>query len=354
MKKFEPTVSTERYVTDLSLAFNWYNQNKDKKDARSYLKDYIKKNFTEYEVVIFDKLPDNKIVNTYAWVTRMIHNGVISLKDKDHKNLDNYLQCILNTSELTPIILPEEVDKPNRPSVRDSTREKALEYIGELEGALDNFLLNGDELNLYIDLKTRSIPQPYCTFIDSWIKNKAGQFISVYESEDPDIKEAYSNLGKRKLTQIIKLISTWLEDLNRYSQFKKANRKPRVKKAKPAGVQVAKLKYKREDSVYNIRSVSSAEIVGAEQVWIFNTKYKRLSVYRSDSSAGIQVKNSTLQNYQPDNCEQKTIRNPKDILQKVISGGKVSLRRLMGEITAKETPVTGRINEDCIILRIIK
>jgi hypothetical protein len=351
VKVIEPVVNPENYKSSLSAAFNWYNQEKDKKDARSYLKDYITQHFTKNDIKVFDKVSDGKIISTYGWISRMVLNGTLTLNEADQNKFSNYLQIILDTSDL-PVEEPE-VEKVARPSVCDNMKEKVNEYLGELEGAIDDFLIEGKELNLYNDLKNRTIPQPYCPFIEEWIKKKAGEYIEVYESSDEQIKEGYSHLGKRKVTQLIKLISSWTEDLDRYSQFKKANRKPRAKKVKPAGVQVAKLKYKREDSELGIKSVLPPEMVGASQVWVYNTKYKKLAVYRSDSSSGIQVKGTTLQNYEPDLCEQKTLRKPKETLKEVLNAGKVQLRRIIPELTTKESPVNGRINEDCLIIRVI-
>lgn len=348
----EPVVNPENYTSSLSVAFTWYSQGMEKKDARAFLKDYITHHFTKNDVKVFDKVPDSKIITTYGWISRMLLNGALTLKDNDNVRFSSYIQTLLDTSDQVEEVVEEE--KAPRPSVRDNMKEKVNEYLGELEGAVDDLIINGKEFNLYNDLKSRAIPQPYCPYIEDWIKKVAGEFITVYESADEQIKEAYSNIGKRKLTQIIKVISTWTEDLDRYSQFKKANRKPRVKKAKPAGVQVAKLKYKREDTELKIKSVSPVELIGATQVWIYNTKYKKLAVYRSETTTGIQVKGSSLQNYDPDLCEQKTLRKPVETLKAVLAAGKVQLRRIIPELTTKETPVNGRVNEECIILRVIK
>lgn len=353
LKVQEPVVNPDNYKVSLSKALYWYHQEKDKKDARSYLKEYISSHFTKHDVKVFDKLPDNKIVNTYAWISRMVHTGALTLHENEHIKFDNYLQSILDTSDY---VEEEEVvvEKVVRPSVRDNMEEKVREYLGELEGAIDAFILEGTELNLYNDLKARTIPQPYCSYIDVFLKKKASEFIFVYETTDKEYKEAYEHLGKRKLTQLIKLLSGWIEDLERYAQFKKANRKPRPKKVKTPAQQIAKLKYKKEDTELGIKSVFPSEMVGASQVWVYNTKYKKLAVYRSEAGDGIQVKGSSLQNYDPDISEQKALRKPKETLKQVLSAGKVQLRRIVPELTTKDTPVNGRINEECLIVRVIK
>lgn len=354
LKIHEPVVNPDNHNASLSNALYWYHQEKDKKDARAYLKAYISEHFTKQDVKVFDKLPDNRIINTYAWISRMLSTGALTLKDNEYVKFDNYLQSILDTSDYIEEEEPVEADKPVRPSVRDNMEEKVREYLGELEGAIDDFTVNGNELNLYNDLKARAIPQPYCAYIDAFLKKKASEYVFVYETTDKEYKDAYSHLGKRKLTQLIKMLSEWLEDLERYAQFKKANRKPRPKKVKTPAQQIAKLKYKKEDTELGIKSVFPSEMVGASQVWIYNVKYKKLSAYRCDSTIGMQVKGSTLQNYDPDQCEQKTLRKPGETLKKVLDAGKIQLRKILSELTTKESTVNGRINEDCLIIRVIK
>lgn len=339
------------YVSQLSYAFNWYNQEKDKKDAISYLRDYIKATLGGDEVKQFDKIPDNEISTTYGWLARMHFNGC-RVGSYELQKLETYTKELLVRKVTEKVIKVK--DTTPKPSVQDYMLEKVSEYLGELEGMLDDYITQKKEFDLYKDLQARSIPKPYCAHIEQWVRRKAQEFVTVYESTDPEIKEAYSNFTRPQLTRLIKLCSQCIEDVERYGEFKKANRKPRVKKQVAPGIQVAKLKYMREFAELNLKSVMASEIVGASQVWVYNTKYKRLAAYRTESTTGLQVKGTTLQNYDPDMCEQKALRKPAEVLKKVLTAGKVQLRRVLPELTTKETPVNGRINEECIILRVIK
>jgi len=343
--------SLEDYNSRLAIAFNWYNQEKEKKDARSYLRHFITHTVNKDAGKILDRASDSEIINTWGWVARMVSNGTV-LSEKHQNNLNNYIKKILTRKPE----LPEEKieERVVRPSVRDFMEEKIQEYIGELEGVIDEIITGDKEFDLYKDLQYRHIPVQYCPYIDTWIKQKAGLYIEVYSSADDQIKEGYSNLGKRKITQLIKTTSAWLEDLERYAQFKKANRKPKAKKTKSPAQQVEKLKYKKEDTSLSIKSIVPTDIIGSSQVWVYNTKNKKLSVYRTDSVTGIQVKNSSLQNYDPDLCEQKTLRKPDTILKQVLTLGKIPLRKLIGELSTKDSPVNGRINEECLIIRALK
>lgn len=351
MRKTEPVgllPDLPNYVSKLARALNWYNSEVDRKEARGFIRNYIIAKQGREPLKFFDRIPEQHIKPTYGWLARLIINGN-TFKEQDQKRLDDYVNYLF-TVELAP----PKVVVAEKPTVRDHMRDKVAEYLGELEHAFDIMVATGSEFDLRKDMQARSIPAPYVPMVQEWVKKKAAEFIFVYETSDTEYKEAYSNITKRRLTSIIKALSQWLEDLDSYNEFKKANRKPRVKKVKPPGVQVQKLKYKIQDPELGIRSVNPVEMVGCTQVWVYNTKNRKLAVYRSESSTGIQVKGSSLQNYDPDLSEQKTLRKPSETLKAVLSAGKIQLRRIISELTTKESTGTGRINDDCIILRAIK
>jgi hypothetical protein len=295
-----------------------------------------------------DNVSDSDIILTYGWLARMILNGNMLLP-RHIEDLDSYLTTLPLTKEVIKV-----VDKTPRPSVRDYMQDKIAEVIGDLEGAIDTFIEEDKEFELYNYLQANSIPKPYCKDIEEWARKRGIEFTEVYKTTDDDIKEGYSNISRRKQANLVKMFGAFIVDLERYTQFKKANRKPRAVRIKPPGVQVAKLKYKKEDTELGIKSVLPSEIVGASQVWVYNVKYKRLAAYRSDSVQGIQVKGSTLQNYDPDMSECRSIRRPEAFLKVILDASKVKLRKLLSDLTTKGYDVTGRINDECIIVRVIK
>lgn len=341
------TAELTNYKSALSRAFNFYNQDKDKKDARAYLLQYAKVKSLDTKGI--SGVPDNQISTTYGWTARLILNGNI-LIPKHIEQLETYIKSL--KSDVVEKVVVE--DKPARPSVRDYMQDKIAEVIGELEGQVDAFIKEDKEFDLYNYLQANSIPKPYCKDIDTWARKRGMEFTEVYQTTDKELKEAYSHIGRRQQANIVKMFGSFIVDLEKYTQFKKANRKPRVTKAKPPAVQVAKLKFKKEDTELGIKSVNPSEMVGASQVWIYNVKYKRLAAYRSDSAQGIQVKGSTLQNYDPDMSECRSIRRPEAFLKVLLDASKVKLRKLLSDLTTKGYDVTGRINDECIIVRVIK
>ena len=340
------TADLANYKSALSHAFNFYNQDRDKKDARAYLKQYAKVKSLDTKGI--DGVSDNQISTTYGWTARLLLNGN-ALIPKHVEQLETYIKSLKSDTVVKVV-----EDKPARPSVRDYMQDKIAEVIGELEGNVDSFIKEEKEFDLYNYLQANSIPKPYCKDIEEWARKRGAEFADVYHTTDKELKEAYSFIGRRQLAGIIKMFAAFIVDLEKYAQFKKANRKPRVTKVKPPAVQVAKIKYKKEDTELGIKSVNPSEMVGASQVWVYNVKYKRLAAYRSDSAQGIQVKGSTLQNYDPDMSECRTIRRPEAFLKVLLDASKVKLRKLLSDLTTKGYDVTGRINEECIIVRVIK
>ena len=347
---FEPLTSKIQagdtgYKTELIRALNWYHSEQERKDATKHARAYVKANFPKF-LVGFDKAK-GEVSPTFGFLARLSTRGA-KLSEYHVQELHSYLEkyCKVNTTAV--------VTTPARASIQENMEVKAREYMGSIEGALDDFIKEGREFNLEADLKSKEIPKAYAPKIEIFLKKKLREIIEVIEAKDKDLVEGYGNLKKKTQKDYAKFLASMIEGLNKYAAFKQANRKPRPKKVKPPSVQVAKLQYMKEFESLSLTSISPVELIGAQQAWIFNTKNKKLNVYRTDSSQGIQCKGTRLQNYDPEMSESKTLRKPADQTQSVLSAGKVQLRKFMDGLTTKTSVPNGIINSDCIILRVIK
>jgi hypothetical protein len=335
--------ANKSYTIKLVSALNWYNTEKDKKDARKYIEDYAKRTG-----VRLGDYTDSDIVLTMGWLARLANKGAILSADHVH-HLNRYMARL---SALKKVQVQASVQ---RVSIQEATQNRISSYLGELEGVFDEIAKNPkQEFSLLADLKKNQLPQAAASDVGDWTKSKVRELVAAYEGKDKDLAEGYSNFNKRDLMAVIKRLASFLEDAEKYSAFKKANRKPREKKVKPPTQQVKTLKYKPRDEDLQITSIPPTNIVGAQQVWLFNTKTRKLSVYRTDSALGIQVKGTTLQNYDPDMSCQKTLRKPAEQVKELMAAGKVQLRKFMDSIKAVEMPCNGRLNEDTLILRAMK
>lgn len=346
---YEPTASnisssSTDYVSKLIYALNWYNSEKDKKDARKYLEEYCKKSLKNKNL---DGVVDTDIILTMGWVARL-HNKGAKLSSDHIDRLNSYISSLQPVQRVQPTAT-------SKVSVQEATQNRIRSYIGELEGVVDEIAKNPKrEFSLIDDLKKNQLPQTVGTDISEWTKAKIAEMIDAYEGKDKDLIEGYSNFRKKDLLSFIKKLASFIEDAEKYSAFKKANRKPRERKIKPASVQVKALKYKTRDDELKISSVSPAEVVGSQQVWVFNSKTRKLAVYRTDSALGIQVKGTTFQNYDPEISIQKTLRKPAEQLKELLAAGKVQLRKFMDNVKAVTTTPNGRMNADTLIIRTVR
>lgn len=341
----------ENYVPALMRAMNWYSYEKSRKEAKTYVIEYVK--FLKFDKPSIEKIKsidDKQINQSFAWLARLKKNGAI-LREEHNNRLTAHIDELLSYEEpIVETIVVEE--KAPRISIQEAMIEKTSEWIGELEGQLDEYLFNGKDFNLYNYLKGNQVPHQYTKAIIAWLHAKMPEIEDAINKVDEQLVEGYSNFTPSKLKKYLSTLQAAVLDVEKYADFKKVNKKPRVKKEKPASVQVAKLKYKKEDLEYNIKSVPIAQIVGANMVWVFNTKNKKLAQYVASGPAGISVKGTKLLNFNPEESKQKTLRKPAEILTRCVEGGKLVLRKLMSEIKAKEADVNGRITEDMIILKV--
>lgn len=349
--KLDP--SNESYNGQILTVFNWYSAEKTRTDAYKYLLEYVKKNRNK-DYKTFQKVNENKVITTIGWLARLLTRGA-KISEEHRLRLEQHIDILINTT-LVKDVVEDAVEKEKKVvvNIQEAIKQKAKEYIGELEGAIDDFIKLDTEFSLYNDFKSKQIPAPYVQDVKEWAEKKLAEYSEVIEGIDSQLVEGYSNFNKRKLKALVKLFEQFIEDCDLYGQFKKANRKVRAVREKPAAQQVKSIKYKAKDEELGIESERPIDVVGAQQVWVFNTKTRKLAVYTSESTKGMTVKGTTLQNWMPEKSKQKTLRKPEEQIKSLMSSGKVKLRTFMDDIKSKEQAVNGRINIDTVILKIVR
>jgi hypothetical protein len=129
-------------------------------------------------------------------------------------------------------------------------------------------------------------------------------------------------------------------------------RKPRKTKPKSADKVVSKLKFQKESNELKIVSIDPTKIVGAKELWTFNTKYNVLAHYWSEH--GFLVKGTTLQGVDAGRSRQKKLRKPMDVLPSITGSTSKAAERAFDALKTKEANPNGRINEFTVILRAVK
>jgi hypothetical protein len=172
------------------------------------------------------------------------------------------------------------------------------------------------------------------------------------EGTDADLVEGYGHLNKNQIKQCVKFIEQVIADCGNYVQIKKVERKPRAKKAVSPEKLSSKFKYLKDFAELKLTSVTPAQLVGASEAWLYDTKKRKLVHVMADSHLGtFSVKGSAVVGFDTTQTVQKTLRKPAEQLKELLSGGKPAARKVFKDIRATETKFNGRGNENLIILK---
>jgi hypothetical protein len=192
----------------------------------------------------------------------------------------------------------------------------------------------------------------------------AGQLKKMDEREADlwqQLKEGYAHLKKADIKKFRTAIEELMAALDFIIDSAKANRKPRKAKPKSATKLVEKLKFSKTDERYKLASIDPTLIVGANELWVFNVKTRKLGKYVAANidpkgmgrdGTGLSVKGTTIIGFDENLSIQKTVRKPDDVLKEFKAAGKVKLRKFLDEINSVDTKLNGRCNPDTVLLKV--
>jgi hypothetical protein len=175
------------------------------------------------------------------------------------------------------------------------------------------------------------------------LKGKVIEFQDILVSKDKDVMEAYSYISKGDVRKIIKIYEDLQKTCEGILSMSRMQRKPRKKKIKPLTV-----KYCISHPTLNIQGLSADDIINAHRVIVFDIKYRKLGCYYSDS--GMTIKGTTIYNFNPDRSTQKILRKPDILLTGISNGGIIEFNKTYPKIKTAAQRLTGRLNDNTLIL----
>ena len=349
----EPEVHAGSTQSEMALAYNWFNYFYTSDDAKEFTISYLKS--IKYDKHVITKLGAVKSVDLHniGWNCRLLSTGSNlpqGLWDKIEGRIKFLASQVVEEPEIA-----EDTPQKVVVSIQDRISSRASELIGELEGELDVFYKEGV---IQFDVKKwsleKGIKPQVAKRITEHFRPQYEEICEALEGKDADLVEAYKGWRKPVLKILSLFLKKIIDHLDESAAAQVSIRKPRKKKEKPAHVLVSKMKYKVEDKDLNITSVQPKDIIHASQLWVYNCKYRNLSVYISLGNSGLSVRGTTITGYDADSSITKKLRKPEQVIPIVLNEGKVGLRKVMGAIKTAENKANGRINEESILLRIIK
>lgn len=277
----------------------------------------------------------------------------------------------------------EEKEKANVyvPTIQERIRDQSIDMIEDIDDWLETWISDPKTFDpKSFDFKkhfqklqpSQAHARKMKTFYDGVLNDyddlermpTAGQLKKMSE-HDADmwaqLKEGYAHMKKADIKKFRTAIEELMLALDFIIDQAKATRKPRKAKPKSSDKLVEKLKYAKTDAKYSLASINPVDIVGANELWVFNTKTRKLGKYVASNidpkgmkreGTGLSVKGTTIIGFDEKLSIQKTLRKPADQLKEFKSAGKVALRKFLDEINTTDIKLNGRCNPDTIFLKV--
>lgn len=344
------------YRTQVMRSLNWYAHTQDKKKSIEWLSQFLAHNPRRQKLADSVKRGDVWPGTTVGFALRAGRVG-LALRFSTLRTLVKHIKQADKGVDTSNAVITEEVkEEKSKFNIQERMAEKTSEFLGEFEGRFDDFIAEFKGEPKLVELMTQmNVPAVQVKTVQEFINKKIAEFEEINSSKDSQVLEAYKHLGKRQVTAIVKWWTQALSDSNSYNVVKKAAKAPRKKKAVLPEKVVAKLKYAKEFKELSLKSADPTTILTAQELWVYNTKTRKLGIYIVDQYAGaLTVKNSSILGFDAAASVQKTLRKPKDQLKDFSANGKPAAKKWFKGIKSTEIKLNGRISTDIVLLKVYK
>ena len=350
----------EELFQKLTKALNFYNYYLDRDDYIPIIAEYMKNNgYDKKQIALLKSIPKtNSNVTVCGKLARMYNMGMPKITDHE-KQLKEYLSDILRSAQNDKTSnedVTEELQKKKTNPHEIMKKKVQTNILHHLEVMLDEWAKGETKVNKFLvssQLRANNIPVAALGDVIHWIEKQLNEYNEAYNKDCDQMVEGYSYLSKPALKNRIKALEDMFNDLKIYKSSKNADRKPRVKKPKSADKQIAKMKYLTESKEYAIKSIDPVRIIGGNTLFVFNTKYRRLTIFNADGRTGFSVKGTTIEGFNKDSSYCMTLRKPQDALIIILTKTEKQIEKYLSELKTQRKPANGRINQDTILMKIL-
>jgi hypothetical protein len=345
--KNEPIVTEDNYTSELNSALTWYSAHFNEKQLLKFALEHFVITANKPAVLAISRATDSE-VRQLAIICR--------LADREQYLTDKHKQFITDTAD--SLIKKYKVVKEKKEvvaapsnviSIQQRMEEKAHDLAGEIEGAIDDFVINKkSDFSTKNYLLANSVAAPIAKRIGELFVKTSEELHAAIAGEDEQLVEGYSNFTKRELKKFAEFVDGIIADCQQQVQTAKATRAPRMRKAVPPSKVVSKMKFMREFAELGLRSCKPEDILSSTELWVYNTKYRKVQVYKADMGT-LSVKGTTVIGFSIKESQTMTLRKPEEFF-KGLSMGKRALNGALKKLTTKPSTPNGRINEECVLL----
>ena len=250
-------------------------------------------------------------------------------------------------------------------SIQDRMRDQVTDLCAEFEFFIDQMVDGNKTVKDFDPYKMMIVYQPeikgpHAKIIKEEFEGQHAEALEVKDWKDEQIKEAYSHMDlkmRKAFVQVFEKINTACDTI---IQTKATTRKARKPKARSKESIIKKMKFQINDSDLGVASIHPTEVVNANEIWVYNTKTRKVGVYHAMSKdprglgrpgSGLMVKGTTIQDFNEDLSIQKTLRKPKEQINNWTGNAKTKFAKAFEEVKTTPIKLNGRMNDNTIILK---
>lgn len=348
-------------------SMEWYRLEGDSKTFKPAIAKWMESvGCAKADVAAFKKLKDSRVSPTMGAIALCLLRGMTPQRDDFNNGKDSAAwlrDAIAKAIESgKDDVDPEEkaAEKAAGPqiSIQDRVREASYGMTEDIENALESFqkdpeAFNPKEFKVISMLRGKEAKAAHTRFIKDFYSRNLAELEELASGEaDEQLKEGYQHLSRKNVKKLIDFYHEIMSACDMLAQEAKVNRAPRAKKAVSKDKLVAKLKYKKQDEALKLVSINPVDVIGASELWVFNTKTRKLGKYVAAPYQELGIKGTSITGFNETDSICKTLRKPEEKLKEFKSAGKVQLRKFLDDINATDTKMNGRINEEIILLKV--
>jgi len=361
------TMDTSQFALYFHNAMSYYRTTFSSKELKPNVVNWMSKNgYDKTEIGLFKTTKDWRCKVTTGAIAANLLRGMPAVRAdfNNGRNTEDWLR-----DEIASIIEDGKEDIREQEqaeakvlgpqiSIQERMQDTSLGMTEEIEQAIENWHKDAEAFDtkafkVLNVLKGKKAKAGHARVIrDFYAGDLAELELLASGKADEQLKEGYSNRSRKHIKKLIDFLKEVNEACGMLMQEAKVTRKPRAKKPTDKAKAVSRLKYKKTDEPLKLVSIDPQDIIGAKELWTYNTKYRKLGKYVAADFSDLGVKGATITGYDEIKSVQKTLRKPEEQLKAFKAAGKVVLRKFLDEINSVDAKMNGRINEEIILLKV--
>ena len=363
-------MSATEFAAHFREAMKYYRLESSSKELKPKVIDWMGRNdYTRDQIQAFKKTKDWRCNLTMGAIASCLIKGMPATKQGWNNNASSaeWLKEQITKAvedgkwdiEEVEVVKAAKITAPVM-NIQDRIREQAVSMSDEIDAAIDSWIVDPEAFDpkafkMVSLLRGKGAKAAQARYIKSFFARGLAELQELASGNaDEQLKEGYKFASRKNVKKLIEFYESIAQACEQIAAEAKVMKKPRAKKVKPAEELVKKIKFKMTDDKLGVTSVPAAGLIGAQAAIVYNAKTRKIGMYISKTSAGLNVKGTSIIDF-TDKSIQKTLRKPAEQLKDFkLQNTQRRVETWLSAIKATDTMLNGRMNQDIMILKVFK